>query len=206
MCALLEGRVLPGELFDLLHGGAVLGLERVQIGPRGDGGGVAVAQRLRKGAHLLRGGGHLRLERLLSGSGVGEALGIAALPGKALLQLVVSGGERALVLGDGLLLKHEPPLERGELRTQPFRTLLEALHARGGKAELALRLGDLLLDRADVAGKVVRLKGQGHHQVAEGFAHLLSPANRIKRSGHELPLNFGLNLTINTGILRSERS
>ena len=206
LCALLEGRVLPGELFDLLHGGAVLGLERVQIGPRGDGGGVAVAQRLRKGAHLLRGGGHLCPERLLCGSGVGEALGVVALPGKALLQLVVGGGERAPVLRDGLLLKREPPLERGQLHSQPFRTLLEALHARGGEAKLALRFSDLLLDRADVAGKVVRLKRQGHHQVAEGFAHLLSPANRIKRSGHELPLNFGLNLTINTGILRPERS
>ena len=159
MRALLERRVLPGELFYLLHGGAVLGLERIQIGPCGDGGGVAVAQRLRKGAHLLRSGGHLRLERLLGGSGVGEALGVVALPGKALLQLVVGGGERALILRDGLLLKREPPLERGQLRSQPFRTLLEALHARGGKAELAFRFGDLLLDRADVAGKVVRLKG-----------------------------------------------
>lgn len=95
--------------------------------------------------------------------------------GKALLQLVVEGGERALVLRDGLLLKREPPLERGELRSQPFRTLLEALHARGGKAELALRLGDLLLDRADVAGKVVGLKRQGYHQVARVsliFSHL----------------------------------
>ena len=171
----MQRRVLPGELFDLLHGGAVLGLERVQIGPRGDGGGVAVAQRLRKGAHLLRGGSHLRLKRLLGGSGVGKALGVVALPGKALLQLVVGGGERALVLRDGLLLKREPPLKRGQLRTQSFRTLLEALHARGGEAKLALRLGDLLLDRADVAGKVVGLKRQGHYQVAEGFAHAVSP-------------------------------
>ena len=135
-----------------------------------------------------------------------QALGAIRLAGEALLQLAVGSGERALVLRDSLLLKREPPLERGQLRSQPFRALLEALHARGGKAELAFRFGDLLLDRADVAGEVVRLKGQGHHQVAEGFAHLLSPANRIKRSGHELPLNFGLNLTINTGILRPERS
>ena len=167
---------------------------------------VAVAQCRGKSAHLLRGGDHLCLKRFLGGSGVGEALGIVALPGKALLQLVVGGGKRALVLRDGLLLKREPPLKRGQLRTQPLRALLEALHARGGEAKLALRFSDLLLDRADVAGKVVRLKRQGHHQVAEGFAHLLSPANRIKRSGHELPLNFGLNLTVNTGILRPERS
>ena len=42
---LSERSVLPGELLHLLHGGAVLALERIQIGLRRDGCGVGFAKR-----------------------------------------------------------------------------------------------------------------------------------------------------------------
>ena len=174
--ALLQRRILPGELFDLPHRSAVLGLERVQICPGGYGRRVVLAQRGGKVAYLLRGGSHLFLERFLRALGFGQALGVIRLAGEALLQLAVGSGERALVLRDGVLLQGKPPLQRGELRAQAGGSLLKALHARGGQLELALRLRDLLVHRADVPREVVRLQRQRHHKVAQRFAHVLSPA------------------------------
>ena len=167
----MQRRVLSGQFPDLLHGGAIFGLERVQIGFGCDGGGVAVAQRCREYAHLLRGGGHLCLERLLSGSCVRETLSIIRLARIALLELAVGGGERAFVLRDGLLLERHTALQSAQLCGQSGGCALKALHARGGETEFALRFGDLFVDRFDVPREVVRLQRQRYHKVAEGFAH-----------------------------------
>ena len=114
---------------------------------------------------------------------------------EALLQLAVGSSERALVLRDGVLLQGKPPLQRGKLRAQS-----------GGQLELALRLRDLFIHRADVPREVVRLQRQRHYQVAQRFAYVLSPTNRIKINGDLLPLNSGLNLSVNSGIMELERS
>ena len=202
----MQGRILPGELLDILHRSAVLGLERVQIGPGGYGRRVVLAQRGGKVAHLLRGGSHLFLERFLRRLSFCQALGVICLAGEALLQLAVGSSERALVLRDGVLLQGQPAFQRGKLRAQTGGSLLKALHARGGQLELALRFRDLLVHRADIPREVVRLQRQRHYQVAQRFAYVLSPTNRIEINGALLPLNSGLNLSVNSGIIESERS
>lgn len=45
-----------------------------------------------------------------------------------------------------------------------------------------------------------------NYQVAQRFAYVLSPTNRIEINGALLPLNSGLNLSVNSGIIESERS
>ena len=154
---LLERRILSGEFFDLLHGDAVLGLECIQIGLGGEGRGIVLAQRGGKHAHLLRRRGNLFLERLLCRPGVRQALCVIRLAGEALLQLAVGSGEGAFVLRDGVLLEGQPPFQRGELGTQACSGLLKALDTRSSQLELALRLRDLLVHRADVPREVVRL-------------------------------------------------
>lgn len=145
--ALLQCRVLSGELPDLLHGGAIFGLERVQIGFGCDGGGVAAPSVAENTRTCCAAGGHLCLERFLSGSCVREALSITRLARLALLELAVGGGERAFVLRDGLLLERHTALQSAQLCGQSGGCALKALHARGGETEFALRFGDLFVDR-----------------------------------------------------------
>ena len=133
-------------------------------------------------------------------------MGVIRLAGEALLQLAVGSGERALVLRDGILLEGQPPFQRGELRAQADGGLLKAINPRGGQLELALRLRDLLVHRADVSREVIRLQRQRHHQIPQRFAHVRSPANRIKINGDLSPLNLGLNLSAISGIMELERS
>ena len=173
---LLERLVLPGELLYFLNRSTVLDLERIQIGLRRDGRGIRITQRRRVRAYLLCRRRNLLLEGLLGGLGGFQPLCIVVLAIIALRQLIVGGFQRTLVLIDGVLLQRQAALQRGKLGSKARGGALEALHTGGSQLELGLRFCDLLADGLDVSGEVVRLQGQRHHKVAEGFTHRVSPA------------------------------
>ena len=202
MRGLFERLVLPGEFLHFLHRSAVLTLERVQIGLRRDGRRVRIAQRRREGAHLLGSCRNLFLERLLRCLGIFQPLRIVVLVVVAFRQLIVGGFQRALILIDSVLLQRQAAFQRGKLGGKSRGGALEALHTGSSQLELGFGFSDLLADRLDVPGEVVRLQGQRHHKVAEGFTHRGSPASQNgKGSPSRLPQNLGLNLTVNSGIL-----
>ena len=171
----LQCRILAGQLFDLGTGIAVFRFQRVQIGLGGDGGGVVLAEGGRIRPDLLCRRSYLFLKRLLCGFRVGQALGVIVLAGKALLQLVVRRRKRPFILCYCILLQRQTAFQRRKLGGEAGGAAFKALHAGGRQLELALRLGNLLIDGFDVAGKIVRLQGQRHHKIAEGFSHQYSP-------------------------------
>ena len=179
----LQRRILTGQLFDLGTGITIFCFQRIQIGLGGNGGGVVFAESGRIGSDLLCRCGHLFLKRLLCGFCVGQPLGVIVLAGKALLQLVVCRRKRPLILCYCVLLQRQAAFQRRKLGGKAGGAAFKALHARGRQLELALRLGNLLVDGFDVAGKIVRLQGQGHHKIAEGFSHRYSPRCNKKSVG-----------------------
>ena len=173
---LFECLVLPRELLHFLQRSTVLDLERIQIGLRRDGGGIGISQRRRVGAYLLGRRRNLLLESPLGSPGGFQPLRIVVLAVVAFRQLVVGGFQRTLVLIDGVLLQRQAALQCGKLCSKARGGALEALHTGSSQLELGLRFSDLLADGLDISGEVVRLQGQRHHKVAEGFTHRVSPA------------------------------
>ena len=179
----LQRRILAGQLFDLGTGIAVFRFQRIQIGLGGNGGGVVLAEGSRIRPDLLRRRCDLFLERLLCGFRVGQPLRVIVLAGKALLQLVVRCRQCPLILCYCILLQRQAALQRRKLCGKAGGAAFKALHAGGCQLELALRRSDLLIDGLDVPGKIVRLQGQRHHKIAEGFSHQYSPRCNKKSVG-----------------------
>ena len=100
-----------------------------------------------------------------------QTVGVVALAIIALLQLVAGCLERTLILIHDLPLKGQLLLKGREAGIQPRGGLLEVLYTGSRQLEEALRLLDLLVHRADIAGKVVRLQRQADNEVAQGFWH-----------------------------------
>ena len=167
---------MPSQLLHFRTLGAVFDLQLIEICLGSNGSGVGFAQCCRKGTVLLCSKSDLLLERLLCCFGIRQPLGIIILAVIALLQLGICGSQRLFILRDRIPLKLKPPLQGGKMCRKPGCGLFKALNTGSGESELALRFLNLLIDRFDIAGKVIRLKGQRHNQVAEGFTQDFSPA------------------------------
>ena len=167
---LFQRHLLAFQLLDLSRLLAVFFLDEIKIAFGRDGGGVRLAQRVAVLAVGARRAGDFLFELCLPVLCLFKPPGIFALPGVAFLQLVAGLLERAPILADGVLLQGHGALERVQLGRQPGSGLFKALHARAGQFEGGLRLLDLLLHGADVAGKVVAVERQRYDQIAERFA------------------------------------
>ena len=173
---LLQRDILTFQLFDFLHGRAILILVCVQVCLRRNSRGVRLAQRVFVVLVRLRGACHFRFQLLLFVLRIHEALGIIILPSIALLQLVAGLLECALVLADRVLLKLKSALERGQPGGQPRRGRLEILHTGGSQMKRRLRFLDLFIDGFDVAREIIAVQRQRYHKIAERLAHDGSPA------------------------------
>ena len=151
----LQRCLLAGELSDLGGLLAVLLLGQVQVVLGCDGRGVGLPKRRAILLVCSGGTGDLLPELGLSVFRLFQPLGVVALSGIALLQLIAGLPERTLILSDGVLLQGQRALECVQLCGKTRSRLFKVCHARAGQFEGGLRLLDLLLHGADVAGKVV---------------------------------------------------
>ena len=151
----LQRCLLAGELADLGGLLAVFLLDQIEVASGGDGRGVRLPKRRAILLVCSGGTGDLLPELGLSVFRLFQPLGVVALSGIALLQLIAGLPERAFVLSDGILLQGQRALERVQLCGKTRSRLFKVRHARAGQFEGGLRLLDLLLHGADVAGKVV---------------------------------------------------
>ena len=151
----LQRCLLSGELADLGGLLAVFLLDQIEVTTGGDGRGVRLPKRRAILLVCSGGTGDLLPELGLSVFRLFQPLGVVALSGIALLQLIAGLPERTLILSDGVLLQGQRALECVQLCGKTRSRLFKVRHARAGQFEGGLRLLDLLLHGADVAGKVV---------------------------------------------------
>ena len=182
----MQGNLLAGELFDFCGLLAVFFLDQIEIALGGDGGRVGIAQRAAVLLIGCGGAGDFLFELCLPGLCFFQPLGVVALPVIALLQLIAGLLERALILPDRILLQRQRALKRVELGGKAGRGLFKVLHACAGQLEGGLRLLDLLLDRADVAGKVVAVQRKRYDQIAERFAQIVLTCLGASESGFHI--------------------
>lgn len=171
---LFEGFVLAFQLFDLIRGLPVLILQRIQILFGSDGGRVGFSQRVFIAVVCSLGTLYLFRQICLLLPGFLQTLGIVILPVVAFLQLVPGGGQCLFVLTNRICLQGKGAFQRGELCAQALGGLLKVPNTCGGQLKLGLRLLDLPLDGADVAGEVIGVQGQGYDKVPERFSHQLA--------------------------------
>ena len=126
--------------------------------------------------HLLRGLSDLFFQCQLRLLCILQTLSILNLTVIAFLQLGIRRVQRALILRDRCFLQRQLPLQRAQMRCKPGGCIFKVFNTGRCKAEIRLRFLDLLVDGFDIAGEVVRLKGQRHHKVTERLAHWFSPA------------------------------
>ena len=105
----LHGPLIRGQLafqlFDLLGGFRVFGVERIQVFLGRDGGGIVLAKLPAEPLVLIGGGGHLVLEIGILLPGGIQGLVQPALFVIGILEFLFGGGQGLLVLLDGLLLE-----------------------------------------------------------------------------------------------------
>ena len=183
---LFQRHLLAFQLLDLCRLLAVFFLDQVEITPGRDGGGVRLAQRVAVLAVGARRAGDFLFELCLPVLCLFKPPGVFTLPGVAFLQLIAGLPKCALILPDRILLQRQRALERVELGGKAGRGLFKVLHACAGQLEEGLRLLDLFLNRADVAGKVVAVQRKRYDQIAERFAQIVLTCLGASESGFHI--------------------
>jgi len=168
---LAGGHQLSLDLFYLGACRGVLLFEPLQIRLGHDRGGVRFPQRIRV-LPVLRGGGlHLPPDALIFGTGIGQRGFQLFLPGIGGFQLVVRRHQRPGILLHRAVLLGKLLSQHGELRFRALDRLFELVDTGTGQLKGALRLLNLLVDGPHIAGKVVAVQRQRHHQLAQNLAH-----------------------------------